>query len=128
MKALILSLLVVLSTGLFAQDANDHCLTPEEQKLYEAVNKYRKSKGLKAIPLSKSLSYVAHEHVLDLENNLKEVTHAWSSCKYSGSNSKTWPCMWEKPAEMTDYKGNGYECAHGGVGGYVATAESSLKK
>jgi hypothetical protein len=35
--------------------------------------------------------------------------------------------MWDKPRELTNYPGNGYENAHGGSGGYQATATSSLE-
>jgi len=87
-----------------------HCLNVEERKLYLLVNDYRKEKNLPAIKLSKSLSYVAHMHMIDLHDNVKDMTHGWSTCKYDPKDSKTMPCMWLKPSELTEYAGYGYEC------------------
>lgn len=98
----------------------------EERKLYDLIMQYRKENGLSSIPLSRSLTYVAQTHVKDLVENIGHLTHAWSSCEYDAGNMKTYNCMWLKPRELTTYKGFGYECAHGGSGGYVATALSSL--
>ena len=74
------------------------------------INKYRKEKKLPAIPLSKSLSYVARQHVKDLDINLKTMSHSWSTCNYNHSDNKTFNCMWLKPSELTNYKSYGYEC------------------
>ncbi|MFC1670132.1 CAP domain-containing protein [Spirochaetota bacterium] len=103
------------------------CITGEEYRLYKMINDYRTRLGLNKIPLSKSLSYVARVHVRDLADNLGYLTHGWSSCKYDGGNSSTYPCMWKKPKELTGYSGYGFECAHGGSGGYVASATSALR-
>lgn len=102
-------------------------ISSQEYELYNKINSYRKKHRLEAIPLSKALSHVAKVHCKDLELNLKKLTHGWSTCKYNNNQSKTYPCMWEKPNELTSYKGTGYECAHGGQGGYVATAETSIE-
>jgi len=102
-------------------------ISSEEYKLYTQINSYRKKNKLPAIPLSKALCHVAMVHSKDLELNLKKLTHGWSTCKYKDTQSKTYPCMWEKPSQLTTYKGTGYECAHGGEGKYVATAATSLK-
>ncbi|MFN5182155.1 MAG: CAP domain-containing protein [Bacteroidota bacterium] len=98
----------------------------EEWRLYNLINEYRKSNGLEVIPFSSALTYVAQKHCQDMAYKLKTLTHGWSDCPYESSDSKTYPCMWLKPQKLTTYKGYGYECAHGGSGGYVATAESSL--
>jgi uncharacterized protein YkwD len=111
----------------FAQQKFEVKPTTEEMKLYKLINEYRKQNGLKEIPFSKSLTYVAQQHCKDLSENLGELTHAWSTCDYDASKSKTYPCMWLKPSELTSYKGYGYECAHGGNGDYLATATSSLE-
>ncbi|NER38255.1 MAG: CAP domain-containing protein [Oscillatoria sp. SIO1A7] len=101
---------------------------PEEQKLHQLVNQYRARYGLPSIPLSPSLSLVANRHVRDLEENIRELTHGWSDCPYDGNNRSTWPCMWEAPQRLgTSYPGRGYENAHGGTGGYRASAESALE-
>jgi len=102
------------------------CITTEEYKLYELVMEYRKKYKLANIPLSKALCHVARIHTEDLEINLQELSHAWSICEYNNSNQETYYCMWDKPKELTSYNATGYEIAHGGVGGYIATAESSL--
>jgi uncharacterized protein YkwD len=104
----------------------NYCISPEERKLYKLINKYRKSLGLSKIPFSKSLSYVAHKHVVDLADKIGYLTHAWSSCKYNGGDSKTWPCMWDKPRQLTNYSGDGFECAQGGYGAYTPSAEGAL--
>jgi len=90
----------------------NHCVTVEEKKLYLLVNDYRKEKNQPHIPLSKSLSFVAHSHMVDLYKNVKEMSHGWSTCKYDAKDKKTWECMWLKPSELTDYKGYGYECVY----------------
>lgn len=110
-----------------SSDAGDG-LEPEEQKLYELINEYRSQNGLPPIPLSPSLTLVANRHVQDLQNNIGDLTHGWSDCPYDASNSETYSCMWNAPQRLgTAYQGNGYENAHGGSGGYEATAESALQ-
>lgn len=110
-----------------SSDAGDG-LEPEEQKLYELINEYRSQNGLPPIPLSPSLTLVANRHVRDLQNNIGDLTHGWSDCPYDASNSETYSCMWNAPQRLgTAYEGNGYENAHGGSGGYEATAESALQ-
>jgi hypothetical protein len=34
--------------------------------------------------------------------------------------------MWDKPRELTDYLGNGYENVFGGFGGHIATADEAI--
>lgn len=99
----------------FAQD-----LSAEEKKLYELVMEYRKEKGLAEISLSKSLTFVAQTHAKDMEENPATGDcnmHSWSSkgkwkgCCYNDDHSNA-PCMWNKPKELTSYKGIGFEIAH----------------
>ncbi len=95
-------------------------LKPEEQRLYDLLNTYRKQKGLKAIPLSPSLTQVARLHVYDLVTNQpvkgKCNLHSWSnkgkwkSCCYTGNQASA-ECMWNKPKELTNYQGDGFEIA-----------------
>lgn len=114
----------ILQARACAGDGTDR----EERKLHQLVNQYRAQNGLPAIPLSPSLSLVANRHVRDLEENIGQLTHGWSNCPYSGNNRSTWPCMWEAPQRLgTPYPGNGYENAHGGRGGYRASADSALR-
>ncbi len=106
---------------LMAQDTPPS-LTPEEQRLYDLIMQYRSTKGLPSIPLSPSLTFVAQQHVKDLNQNRPfngscnmhswSAAGKWSSCCYT-SDHKEANCMWNKPKEMTGYPGNGYEIAHG---------------
>lgn len=110
-----------------AQDNNavvmppNECLSITEQHLARLINEYRTKKGLPAIELSTSLSYVAKVHSSDLE---KSYTHSgrcnlhswsksadWSACCYT-SDHKRAECMWNKPRELTAYTGDGYEIAY----------------
>jgi uncharacterized protein YkwD len=111
------------------------CLNKEEQKLYELMMDYRKSKGLPSIPLSAKLSLVAQTHARDLmatykfDVNNKCNPHSWSkkgkwsACCYT-SDHKQAKCMWEKPKEIAGYEGYGYEIAYYSSRG--ATAEEGL--
>lgn len=114
--------------------ASAQTLTAEETALYTLIMSYRKEKGLPAIPLSKSLTLVAQTHVKDLETN-RPVTgscnlHSWSDkgtwtpCCYTPDHTKA-QCMWSKPAELTSYKGNGFEISYGGSN-FTATAQGAL--
>lgn len=99
------------------------CLTAEEQKLYNLIMEYRKSKGLDAIPLSPKLTLVAQTHARDLADNYefnpknKCNPHSWSekgnwtSCCYTNDHKKA-SCMWTKPQEIAGYEGNGFEIAY----------------
>jgi hypothetical protein len=116
-------------------------LSLEEQKLYDLIMEYRKSKGLKSIPLSNSLTFVAQTHSRDLSENkpdLKSKCNAhswsdqgeWSSCCYT-SDHKQASCMWDKPKELTSYKGTGYEISVGSsdprFSDFICTPEYALK-
>ncbi|MBU0486569.1 MAG: CAP domain-containing protein [Bacteroidetes bacterium] len=148
MKRFILILAALLSVLFtFAQDnsevtysvlsaENDTiCLSADEYKLWQMINEYRKQKRLPAIPLSRSLTYVAQKHAEDLSLYFKFSSrcnmHTWSdkgnwtSCCYSADHKKA-SCMWDKPREMTSYPGNGYEISHGGDEYYVVTPDFAL--
>ena len=108
-------------------------LSNEETELYNIIMQYRYSKGLTKIPLSKSLTFVAQTHVKDLVNNKPDVgncnMHSWSNkgnwtpCCYTDDHARA-KCMWDKPSELTSYKGNGYEISYGG--GNSVTAIGAL--
>ncbi|MGB0523907.1 MAG: CAP domain-containing protein [Flammeovirgaceae bacterium] len=113
------------------------CLSEEEQKLYQLITDYRKSKGLDSIPLSRSLTYVAQAHVKDLEINTPITNrcnmHSWSNdgdwtaCCYTGDHAQA-KCMWNKPKELTNYTGYGFEISYGGFGAYEANATDALQQ
>lgn len=103
-------------------------------QLYELLNEYRTRNGLPAISLSTSLTHVAQTHAGDLAEhytggscNLHSWSEggAWSSCCYTPDHAQA-QCMWDKPVELTDYPGMGFEIAFGGSGGYIATAANAL--
>ena len=97
----------------------------EEAELYRSINEYRAVNGLPPIAASKSLSLVANRHVLDLQENIGEITHAWSDADYDISDSSTWPSMWEAPQRLgTSYDDNGFENAFFSSAG--ATAADAL--
>ena len=91
-------------------------------RIAEAINAYRQSQRLAAIPVSDELTRVARAHVADLAANHPEDAcngnlHSWSTngnwtggC-YHGTDQATWPLMWNKPKEIAVYPGNGYEVA-----------------
>lgn len=100
------------------------CLSEEEQALIASVRSYRASENLPEVPLSGALTEVAQTHVRDLANaaphedqgcNLHSWSDdgAWSPCCYTDDHANA-SCMWNKPTELTDYAGTGYEIAYQG--------------
>ena len=109
------------SQSVQVQTAGGADLTSEETKLYNLIMGYRKQKGLPNIPVSKSLTFVAQTHAKDLADNKPNTgkcnLHSWSnkgkwtSCCYTGDHAQA-KCMWNKPRELTSYKGDGYEISY----------------
>ena len=103
--------------------SNDICLSNEEQSLYNQIMEYRTSKNLTSIPFSAKLSKVAQTHARDLAENYdfdpnnKCNPHSWSkkgewsSCCYTNDHKQA-QCMWDKPREIANYEGDGYEIAY----------------
>jgi len=137
----ILPLIIFFSTGLIAcesdpenePDNNKVTLTSDEYELYTLIMEYRAGLNLPAIPLSASLSDVAQQHVADLEESSPTNStcnlHSWSdngnwtACCYTSDHAQA-SCMWDKPRELTDYTGNGYEIAY--AHSSAATPEGAL--
>jgi len=94
------------------------CITPTEAELFRLINEYRKQKGLPEVKLSASLSYVARTHAQDQSANFEQGKRcnmhswsdkgSWSSCCYTPDHKKS-QCMWDKPRELTNYQGDGFE-------------------
>lgn len=94
------------------------CFTQTESQLYRLINEYRTQKGLAAINPSIALSVVARTHAVDQTENFREGSrcnlHSWSSkgkwsaCCYTNDHKKA-KCMWDKPRELTNYQGDGFE-------------------
>jgi hypothetical protein len=99
----------------------DICLSETEELIFQKVNDYRIQHGLQPVHLSKSLTYVAQFHAWDLAVNYATSRrcnlHSWSSkgpwsaCCYTEDHRHA-ECMWDKPRELTNYQGNGYEIAY----------------
>lgn len=114
--------------------AEEVCLTQEEKKLYDIINAYRKTKKLKAVPISSSLTQVAKLHAIDLMENYKRNDkcnpHSWSdkgswtSCCYTNDHKQA-ACMWDKPKEIAGYESPGYEIVYWHSA--AAEAEGALK-
>lgn len=100
---------------------SNFCITEDESKLYGLVIDYRKAMKLPAIPLSKSLCYIAKTHIQDLIQNKPDTStcnlHSWSNkgiwtpcCFQKDKNDKQ--CMKSKPTEITMYPGTAYEIVY----------------
>lgn len=102
----------------------EHPLTEDEIELARLVNEYRVSLGLKAFPISKSLTKVARIHATDTQKNkayeeldrrgIQGNLHSWSDkgpwrrVIYTGDHYHSAE-IWKKPSELSNYKGNGFE-------------------
>ena len=130
------SILVFLSL-IFSTETNPDsggCLSQQEKELYNLIMAYRRTKKLPKVQLSASLTKVAQLHAEDLQNNRPSKgrcnmhswseTTSWKRCCYT-SDHRNPKCMWDKPRELTDYEGDGYEIAHWFSIG--ATPESALE-
>lgn len=124
-RLLVLCIVMVLfSVKAFSQMAvpenllPEICLSETEMELYRIINEYRIKKGLPEVKLSASLSFVARTHAEDQTRNFKDGNRCnmhswsnkgdWSSCCYTPDHKKA-KCMWNKPRELTNYTGDGYE-------------------
>ena len=116
-------------------------ISDDEYQLYQLIMSYRQSKKLPKIPLSKSLTYVAQVHCKDLVLNKPDQgqgcnAHSWSykgrwsACCYTPDHAKA-GCMWDKPRELTNYEGDGFEIAVGSSSDefkdFVVTPEFALE-
>jgi uncharacterized protein YkwD len=136
-KVVIPALLIIITTGFSSikEKVVETTLSQEEQKLYNLIMEYRKSKNLAPIPLSLKLTKVAQVHATDLTTNYKfdfdnkcnphswSKKGKWSACCYTNDHKQA-RCMWDKPREIAQYNSNGYEIAYYSSKG--ATAEEGL--
>ncbi|HHU37353.1 MAG TPA: CAP domain-containing protein [Treponema sp.] len=100
-------------------------LTRQESELYRLLSEYREENGKPAIPLSKSLTYVAQLHVRDLTANKVAPPYTlqswskngpWEGVRYT-ANHRHARLMWNKPKELTNYSGDGFEITFSRKGG-----------
>ena len=117
-------------------------LSQREKELANLVNEYRKSKGLKPLKISKSLTFVARTHNNDQnlyynenwkdKRGLPANLHSWSNkgkwtpVMYT-SDHKYAEGMWNKPSELTDFKVDGFEISAEGYFEADESAEFALK-
>ena len=116
-RIFILLISFVCSLNVFSQSI---CLSEYEAMLLKKFNEMRLSKKLETVPLSKNLTIVAQTHANDLVLNYKPSDKCnmhswsnkgkWSACCYTSDHKKA-SCMWNKPRELSNYTGNGYEIA-----------------
>ena len=104
-----------------ADKSYEICISTEELLLYDMIMQHRKEHKLPEVPLSKSLTYVARQHTIDLATNHPHWAegcnlHSWSDkgpwtgCCYT-SDHKQASCIWDKPGELTNYVDYGFEIA-----------------
>lgn len=96
----------------------------DEAELLELIDAYRAMNGLPSIPISTSMMIVAQTHAEDLavnnpvtrECNLHSWSDAgtWGGCCYTDDHAQA-QCMWDKPRELTDYEGDGFEISASGT-------------
>lgn len=139
-RPLVLLLSALLAFGTLVPLPGPAGAAPNDD-LYAAINAYRQGLGLAAIPLSPQLTAVARAHVQDLMENFATdpnytgtgcVPHGWSSqgqwtggC-YKFEDPTTFPIMWNKPGEIANYPGNGFEVLYGN-GETAVTADAALQ-
>jgi len=124
-RFLTLIVLILISIPRFSFSQNeipaDFCIDQEELKLYNLFNEYRKTMNQPEIPLSKSLCFVAKQHINDLIQNKPDTNtcnfHSWSdkgewtACCFE-VELKDKSCMQKKPMELTNYPGIAYEIVY----------------
>jgi hypothetical protein len=138
---LLVALASIFVISSFQNTKDEVCLSPKEMELFNSINEYRKANGLSPIKLSKSLCKVAQAHAYDLSYNRPFSStcnmHSWSdkgkwtSCCYTADHKQA-QCMWNKPRELSNYKGDGFEISHGfqqfdSFSGDTVTVKSSLE-
>jgi len=128
---------LLLSCVISAKAQLSACLSADEKRLYDLIMEYRSEKGLRSIPLSLSLTYVAQVHAKDLHENRPDQgdcnMHSWSpkgkwtACCYTADHKQA-QCMWNKPKELTSYPGYGYEISSGSTADMTPEAALNLWK
>lgn len=84
--------------------------TKTETELFRLINEYRKQNNLPEVRESKNLFLIANRHLMDINLNLKKLTHSWSDCAFDYNNSKTWSCIFDAPKKFDPaFSGTGYE-------------------
>lgn len=99
--------------------------TKDEIELFRLINEYRKQNNLPEVRESKSLYLVANRHLIDLNLNLKKLTHSWNDCEFDMNNSKSWKCINDAPKKFDPaFSGSGYENVYFNSKGKFLPAEA----
>lgn len=120
----ILVISFAFSSATFAQLGEvpkDFCISQKEYQLYQLINNYRDKLALDAIPLSKSLCYVAKTHAKDLSANYPMGEdcnmYSWSDkgdwkafCYPEDQNRKN--DIKDKAKEISGYPGKAWELTY----------------
>ena len=115
-----IALILFLAGAIFETKAQQEvCIVEEELALANQINQFRKQNDLNVLPVSTALSYVADVHVKDLYLHYDPFDNCsllswsdngrWEKCCAQAEN---YTCMYDKPAELTQYKGKGYELVY----------------
>lgn len=127
-KWIVTVVLLVLSVWVRGQNTDwgtpeKHCASNEEKKLYQLITSYRDSNNLPKVEFSRSLSYVARVHAMDLSLHRPDFggcnPHSWSDkgkwtpCCYAHDENRV-ACMTMKPKELTGYKFKAWEIVYSG--------------
>lgn len=99
--------------------------TKDETELFRLINEYRKQNNLPEVRESKSLYLVANRHLIDLNFNLKKLTHSWNDCEFDSGDAKTWKCIYDAPKKFDPaFSGIGYENVYYNSKGKFSPAEA----
>lgn len=97
----------------------------EETELFRLINEYRKQNNLSEVPESNTLYRIANRHLLDINLNLKKLTHSWNDCEFNFNNSQTWKCIYDAPKKFDPaFSGTGYENVYYNSKGKFTPAEA----
>ena len=117
----VLTLPRVYGQGKVLPEKDSLCASAEEVKLFLLINEHRRTHNVPPLPLSRSLSYVARVHAMDLTQYRPDFgecnLHSWSSngtwtaCCYATDKDRI-KCMTEKPRQLTNYKFKAWEMAY----------------
>ncbi|CAN5718190.1 hypothetical protein BH20ACI4_BH20ACI4_00080 [soil metagenome] len=96
-----------------------------ETELFRLINEYRKQNSLPEVPESKTMFLIANRHLLDINLNLKKLTHSWSDCDFDYNNSQTWKCIFDAPKKFDPaFTGTGYENVYYNSSGKFTPADA----
>jgi len=125
-KSIIILIILCLSFGKLEAQASKEvplhfCISQQEYILFNMINDYRAKLALDAIPLSKSLCYVAKTHAKDLSENFPMAKacnmHSWSDkgdwkafCFPKDQSRKN--DIKDKAKELTAYPGKAWEITY----------------